>query len=140
MDKVKGRVCRVTGTGCAWARPLSTSDTGNAHTVRATDRDRTGQPETKAGHARGAADLIYTLTDEAPMLATHAFLPVIRTFAGAAGIAYQEPTRHLGLRRAGGVPGKPDRRAARARQSGRTGRTDPEPGHQHHQVAQHQQI
>ncbi|HMS76724.1 NADP-dependent isocitrate dehydrogenase [Gordonia sp. (in: high G+C Gram-positive bacteria)] len=30
--------------------------------------------------------IIYTLTDEAPMLATHAFLPVIRTFAGAAGI------------------------------------------------------
>ncbi|MGW0177266.1 NADP-dependent isocitrate dehydrogenase [Rhodococcus sp. NPDC003322] len=30
--------------------------------------------------------IIYTLTDEAPMLATHAFLPVIRTFAEAAGI------------------------------------------------------
>ncbi|MGB3772177.1 MAG: NADP-dependent isocitrate dehydrogenase [Rhodococcus sp. (in: high G+C Gram-positive bacteria)] len=30
--------------------------------------------------------IIYTLTDEAPMLATHAFLPVIRTFAGAAGV------------------------------------------------------
>ncbi len=30
--------------------------------------------------------IIYTITDEAPMLATAAFLPVIRTFAGAAGI------------------------------------------------------
>ncbi|WP_032369028.1 NADP-dependent isocitrate dehydrogenase [Rhodococcoides fascians] len=30
--------------------------------------------------------IIYTLTDEAPMLATHAFLPVIRSFASAAGI------------------------------------------------------
>ena len=30
--------------------------------------------------------IIYTLTDEAPMLATHALLPVIRTFTGAAGI------------------------------------------------------
>ncbi|WP_279103563.1 NADP-dependent isocitrate dehydrogenase [Gordonia paraffinivorans] len=30
--------------------------------------------------------IIYTLTDEAPMLATHAFLPVVRTFAGAAGV------------------------------------------------------
>lgn len=30
--------------------------------------------------------IIYTLTDEAPMLATYAFLPVIRTFAGAADI------------------------------------------------------
>jgi isocitrate dehydrogenase len=30
--------------------------------------------------------IIYTLTDEAPLLATYAFLPVIRTFANAAGI------------------------------------------------------
>ncbi|MGH8446442.1 MAG: NADP-dependent isocitrate dehydrogenase, partial [Solimonas sp.] len=30
--------------------------------------------------------IIYTLTDEAPLLATSAFLPIIRTFAGQAGI------------------------------------------------------
>jgi isocitrate dehydrogenase len=30
--------------------------------------------------------IFYTLTDEAPLLATYAFLPVVRTFAGAAGI------------------------------------------------------
>ncbi|GAB7071804.1 NADP-dependent isocitrate dehydrogenase [Mycolicibacterium hodleri] len=30
--------------------------------------------------------IIYTLTDEAPLLATYAFLPVLRAFAGAAGI------------------------------------------------------
>jgi isocitrate dehydrogenase len=30
--------------------------------------------------------IIYTLTDEAPMLATYAFLPIVRTFAGEAGI------------------------------------------------------
>jgi isocitrate dehydrogenase len=30
--------------------------------------------------------IIYTLTDEAPLLATYAFLPIVRTFAGAAGI------------------------------------------------------
>ena len=30
--------------------------------------------------------IIYTLTDEAPLLATYAFLPIIRTFAGPAGI------------------------------------------------------
>ncbi|WP_345001843.1 NADP-dependent isocitrate dehydrogenase, partial [Tsukamurella soli] len=30
--------------------------------------------------------IIYTLTDEAPLLATAAFLPVIRAFAGAAGV------------------------------------------------------
>ncbi|WP_213573347.1 NADP-dependent isocitrate dehydrogenase [Rhodococcus sp. USK13] len=30
--------------------------------------------------------IIYTLTDEAPLLATYAFLPIVRTFAEAAGI------------------------------------------------------
>jgi len=30
--------------------------------------------------------IIYTLTDEAPYLATHSFLPIVRTFASAAGI------------------------------------------------------
>src|SRR3954468_4232273 len=30
--------------------------------------------------------IIYTLTDEAPLLATYGFLPVLRTFADAAGI------------------------------------------------------
>ena len=30
--------------------------------------------------------IIYTLTDEAPLLATHAFLPVVSTFTKAAGI------------------------------------------------------
>ncbi len=30
--------------------------------------------------------IIYTLTDEAPLLATCAFLPIIRTFTAPAGI------------------------------------------------------
>jgi isocitrate dehydrogenase len=34
--------------------------------------------------------IIYTLTDEAPLLATHAFLPVIETFAKPAGIRIEE--------------------------------------------------
>ncbi|AWI75438.1 isocitrate dehydrogenase (NADP(+)) [Parazoarcus communis] len=34
----------------------------------------------------GKSKIIYTLTDEAPMLATCAFLPIIRTFTGPAGI------------------------------------------------------
>ncbi len=33
-----------------------------------------------------ASKIIYTLTDEAPLLATYSFLPVIRTFAAPAGI------------------------------------------------------
>jgi isocitrate dehydrogenase len=34
--------------------------------------------------------IIYTLTDEAPLLATHAFLPVVRAFAKPAGVEIQE--------------------------------------------------
>src|SRR5215510_726229 len=34
--------------------------------------------------------IIYTLTDEAPLLATAAFLPVIRTFTTPAGIQVEE--------------------------------------------------
>jgi monomeric type NADP-dependent isocitrate dehydrogenase len=33
--------------------------------------------------------IIYTLTDEAPLLATYAFLPIIRTFTEPAGINVQ---------------------------------------------------
>ncbi len=39
--------------------------------------------------------IIYTLTDEGPALATHAFLPVVRAFAGAAGVPVQ--TRDISL-------------------------------------------
>ena len=39
--------------------------------------------------------IIYTWTDEAPALATHAFLPVIRAFAGAAGVKVE--TRDISL-------------------------------------------
>ena len=34
--------------------------------------------------------IIYTLTDEAPLLATHSLLPVIRTFTAPAGIDVTE--------------------------------------------------
>ncbi len=40
--------------------------------------------------AAEAPKIIYTLTDEAPMLATAAFLPIIRTFAAPAGIEVAE--------------------------------------------------
>ena len=40
--------------------------------------------------AEGKSKIIYTLTDEAPLLATFAFLPIIRTFAGPAGIEVAE--------------------------------------------------
>jgi len=41
------------------------------------------------------ASIIYTLTDEAPLLATYSFLPVIEAFAGTAGVAVE--TRDISL-------------------------------------------
>ncbi|GAB3433722.1 NADP-dependent isocitrate dehydrogenase [Phycicoccus ginsengisoli] len=41
------------------------------------------------------ATIIYTLTDEAPMLATYSFLPVIEAFAGTAGVDVE--TRDISL-------------------------------------------
>ncbi len=42
-----------------------------------------------------SAQIIYTITDEAPALATHSLLPVIESFAGAAGVAVE--TRDISL-------------------------------------------
>lgn len=39
--------------------------------------------------------IIYTYTDEAPMLATHSFLPIVQAFAGAAGVEVE--TRDISL-------------------------------------------
>ncbi|CAG9166037.1 NADP-dependent isocitrate dehydrogenase [Cupriavidus respiraculi] len=36
--------------------------------------------------ATDRSKIVYTLTDEAPYLATHSFLPIVRTFAASAGI------------------------------------------------------
>jgi len=41
------------------------------------------------------AKIIYTITDEAPALATHSFLPIIEAFTGAAGVAVE--TRDISL-------------------------------------------
>ncbi len=41
------------------------------------------------------AKIIYTLTDEAPFLATHSFLPIIQAFAGTAGVDVE--TRDISL-------------------------------------------
>ena len=41
------------------------------------------------------AKIIYTLTDEAPMLATYSFLPVIEAFAATAGVEVE--TRDISL-------------------------------------------
>lgn len=49
-------------------------------------------------HMPSNPTIIYALTDEAPMLATHAFLPVIRTFAKPAGIRIEQSDISLAAR------------------------------------------
>jgi isocitrate dehydrogenase len=44
---------------------------------------------------QAASKIIYTLTDEAPALATHSFLPIIQSFAAACGVAVE--TRDISL-------------------------------------------
>src|SRR6476661_1758634 len=48
--------------------------------------------------------IIYTLTDEAPLLATHAFLPVIRRFAKPAGVNIDQSDISVAARILGNFP------------------------------------
>ena len=48
--------------------------------------------------------IIYTLTDEAPMLATHAFLPVVETFTKPAGIRVDQSDISVAARILGNFP------------------------------------
>ena len=45
--------------------------------------------------SENASTIIYTITDEAPALATYSFLPIIESFAGAAGVGVE--TRDISL-------------------------------------------
>ncbi|WP_426174059.1 NADP-dependent isocitrate dehydrogenase [Massilia sp. TWR1-2-2] len=56
--------------------------------------------------------IIYTLTDEAPLLATHAFLPVVSAFAKAAGITVESSDISVAARILGAFPErlKPEQR------------------------------
>src|SRR6478672_3335756 len=48
--------------------------------------------------------IIYTLTDEAPLLATHAFLPVVSTFTKSAGIRIEQSDISVAARILGNFP------------------------------------
>ena len=54
--------------------------------------------------ATASSKIIYTLTDEAPYLATHSFLPIVRAFAGAAGIDVVESDISVAARILGEFP------------------------------------
>jgi isocitrate dehydrogenase len=70
--------------------------------------------------------IIYTLTDEAPYLATHAFLPIVRTFAAAAGIDVTRATSRWPTASSASSP-IPDRGAEGAQQPGRLGKKTLQP-------------
>ena len=98
------------------------------------------EPQHRDPSMSDAPKIIYTLTDEAPFLATQSLLPIIEAFTGTAGIAV-ETARHLaGRPHPGAVPGRAGRRAARCRRPGRAGPAGDHAGSQHHQAAQHQRL
>ena len=83
--------------------------------------------------------LIYTKTDEAPMLATYSLLPIIETFTRAAGIAVE--TRDISL--AGRILSQfPEHLSDAQRQSEtcRARRVGQDARSQYHQVAQYQRL
>ena len=54
--------------------------------------------------AADKSKIIYTLTDEAPLLATYSFLPIVRTFAAPAGIEVAESDISVAARVLGEFP------------------------------------
>ena len=87
-----------------------------------------------------ADKIIYTKTDEAPMLATYSFLPIINAFTKAAGVSVE--LRDISLARAHDrrVSGILDAGTEAAGCLGRTGRAGQDAGSQHHQAAEHQRL
>jgi isocitrate dehydrogenase len=55
-----------------------------------TDSDSNSREYEERNRMRNDPTIIYTLTDEAPLLATCAFLPIVRTFTEPAGVHIQE--------------------------------------------------
>ena len=87
-----------------------------------------------------ADKIIYTKTDEAPMLATYSFLPIINAFSKAAGVTVELRDISLAGRIIAAVPGTPDPGAEAARCLGRARRAGQDARSQHHQAAEHQRV
>jgi isocitrate dehydrogenase len=80
--------------------------------------------------------ILYTLTDEAPFLATQSLLPIVEAYTATAGIVVE--TRDISL--SGRILSLfPNcwRRAEGQRRPGRAGPAGDHPGRQHHQAAEH---
>ena len=83
------------------------------------------------------AKIIYTHTDEAPMLATYSFLPIVSAYAKTAGVEVETRDISLAGRIIAPVPRAADRRPAPRRRARRARRAGHEARGQHHQAAQH---
>ena len=84
--------------------------------------------------------IVYTLTDEAPALATHSLLPIVRTFAGAANIEIEARDISLAARILAQFP---DRLSAQQRVAdalGELGELAQTRRGEHHQAAEHQRV
>ena len=84
--------------------------------------------------------IIYTLTDEAPLLATYAFLPIIRTFTDPAGIDVESSDISVAARILAEFSDRLTEEQRVPDNLGRLGELDAGSGHQHHQAAEHQRI
>ncbi len=83
------------------------------------------------------AKIIYTLTDEAPALATYSLLPIVQAFTRSAGIAVETRDISLAGRVIANFPGRSDRAAAPVRRSVGTGGAGEDARSQHHQAAEY---
>jgi isocitrate dehydrogenase len=87
----------------------------------------------------GKSKIIYTLTDEAPLLATCAFLPIIRSFTDPAGIEIEKADISVSAR----VLAEFDEYLSEEQKVPNTlaelGRKTLDPD-EHHQAAQHQRL
>jgi isocitrate dehydrogenase len=84
--------------------------------------------------------IYYTLTDEAPLLATAAFLPVVRTFVGAADIDVEEADISVAGRILAAFPECLTEAQRMPNTLAELGKPDAQAPCQHHQAAQYQRI
>ena len=102
---------------------------------------RRSEPARRAQYAGpvpdNSAPIIYTHTDEAPLLATYSFLPIIQAYAGVAGVPVESRDISLAGRILAAVPRAPARRPAHRRRPHRARRAGQAARGEHHQAAEH---
>ncbi len=84
--------------------------------------------------------IIYTLTDEAPLLATYAFLPIVRTFAEAAGIDIETSDISVAARILAEFSDYLTDEQRVPDNLAELGELTQSARHQHHQAAEHQRL